>query len=194
MQFLIDYFAPDDSTGSNVNLSLSLNHAEIINGRFAYHNRTEEALKSGFDPNHIDAKKLNLYISELDIDSNDISATYLKLSLKEKDFSLNKFTSAFEVSEKNIALRDLHLQTDNSEILGHIDLETESWSDYNDFIKSVNIQTRFLPSDLSMKDLSYFIPDLTGLNDIPQFSGIFTGTVNNLSGKKVYGLLADFAC
>jgi len=185
LQFIINYFNLSDSTENDVNVNLSLGYFEIINGRFSYHDRNKNKLDNGFDGHHIDVRNLHLYLNELNIDSNDIDIAFARLSLKEKDFMVKNLTSGIEISKENIALHDFNLKTDKSEIRGHITLKTESWDDYKDFIHSVVLQTRFLSSDLSMTDLSYFIPDLDGLNDIPKFSGVFTGTVDNLVGKEV---------
>lgn len=183
LKFIIDYFSPSDSTQNEVLVNLSLSHFEIINGRFSYHDHLAENLVKGFDKNHIDVTELNLYLSDLSIDSNDIDVTYAKISLNEGDFSISNMTSGIIINEERIELHDLHLQTENSELLGHIALQSENWSSYSDFIRSVEIQSRFLPSDLSISDLSYFVPDLAGLEDIPQFSGILTGTVDEFAGK-----------
>lgn len=188
--FLVDYFSPDIDDSSEIP-AFSINHVEISEGTF-YYKETGSIGKTGsFNPKNFKIENLNLYFSELSIDSGKIDLYDYYLSLREQTFNLFGLSGDIEIGRKRIAANNMNLKTSNSEIHSNISLSSENWEDYKDFLNKVDIQARFLPSDISMKDVSHFVPDLEGMTDIPAFSGEFSGKVNNIKGRKVRLALSD---
>ncbi len=189
-KFLIDYFSSSDTISPP--LKLGIDHFEIINGHFNMNDETKKQ-KSGnsFDPSHLAIRELNLYVNDLQIDSNLYQVNYIKLSMKEQDFQLDNLTASISASDKGINIHDLHIQSPKSEVHAYIDLKTDNWQSYQNPLSDVNFKIRFLPSDMSTTDLAYFVPDLRGMRDIPEVKGEFSGSVDRLNGKDVQLSLAD---
>lgn len=181
-QFIADYFSNPNDT-SKVEINIHLSHFEIYDGRVEFNNLLHDEKPEGFDPNHLNIKDLDIYASEVDLEDGQLQIELFDLSLREDEFQLEELSAGLMIDETGIDISDFLMKTPHSEIHGRITLITESWKDYNDFLNKVQFKTRFLPSDLAMADLSYFVPDLNGLADIPKFSGYLSGSISNLKGR-----------
>lgn len=191
LQFLNDYFSTPSDDTTSVDFELTLNRIEVVNGYFTYNDHTRKSKKSGFDPWHVDIDKLSLNGEDLVIHAGGVNVSALKLSLVSQEFVIKTLEGDLRITEELMELRHLFLQTEVSEIHGYYSMHANNWKDYLDFNSKVKFNTRFLPSSVAMKDLSYFAPILKGISDIPNFSGQVRGSVDNLHGKQISISLAN---
>ena len=187
-QFLVDYFSSGDTSQA---FTLLMDHLEILNGRIYVDQDPLKKNRNHFDPEKLNIENFHLYVSGLHIQDGVIRLGHIETSFEEKAFILEELTASAVISEKQIDIRDLFISTPFSEIHGSLRLKSDDWSSYDHFEREVHMSAHFLPSDLSMRDLSFFIPDLKGMKDIPHFSGDFSGNIADLKGKDVELSLED---
>ena len=183
--FLFDSFKSSDTTTTVIDLALR--ELEIVNGRFIFEDENEEKKKYGFDPWNINLSALNLFIADFSFDGDNLIAQELEVSVEASSgaFVLERLSGAAEIGSKGIHLHNMKLKTSRSEAYGEFAMLTNEWSDYSDFFKKVRFDSDFLPSKIDMRDISYFAPDLKGMENAPSFSGQVKGSLSKLKGKNI---------
>ncbi len=188
LQFILDAFASDtsgDTTSSDFHLSC---HRFILeNARFSYHIFRPEQFENGINFDDLNLKNLNVEFHNIDIFNEDISARIEELSFVDKSgLKLSHFDNTdIKVSGKGVFIKDLHLQTPNSDLrFDSLNLISGTWNGYNHFIKKVSIQTAICDSSIfSTIDLAYFVPELKNIKLKVALAGEFEGTIANFQTK-----------
>lgn len=186
MQFLLDYFASDDTTASN--FKIKINEINLLNVHFSFDNWNIEPVPYGIDYNHLDVKNLYGKVNSLRNRNGVTTFDLEQISLIEKSgFQLNEMSCFFLASDKKIKFENLKLQTPftNLDVKG-LSFNYRDYGDLSDFTYAVLMKADILPSRLNLNDLSYFAPALKDLKSNIKIEGKLVGTVNNFNIKDLY--------
>lgn len=204
IQFLADALEKKDT--SSVSMLLTFNEIEMENGSF----RLQIPDKSDSVSPGINFS--DLYVSRIDAIVRDLkksregvtSMDVKKLSCKEQSgFFLDHFKSYFIIAPTKLYFLDMLLQTKET----YLEAQALNFS-FDDFKKwknpsvydEVKMDIKFSPSQVSTKDMWFFIPQLIGYNQIFEVSGDFQGTIQDMDVEDLslrFGehtsLLSDFS-
>lgn len=165
-QFLIDYFSPaQKSKKPSKPIEVSLSQLRLKDIQFSYHDFRKDTLDFGVDYDHIELKNLQLDADHITSTGSKHELFIRSLGFQERSgFRLNKLTAALQVSENGIGFRYLSLHTPQSKIyFKKLALQTKQLADFEHFDDKVVFDVALQNSRLSLKDLSYFVPDLKGM-------------------------------
>ncbi|MDO9257637.1 MAG: translocation/assembly module TamB domain-containing protein [Bacteroidales bacterium] len=185
LQFIIDYFASPvvDTTYSEPWL-LQVDNAKLIGSHFAF--RDERYMKpgKGIDFSDMDFSQLNLEVKNISFQGDSILADIKQFTCKEKSgFRLDDFTTQAIACPRGISAKNLQLTTENSRLSMDMKFEYDHWNAFNYFLDSIRIKSAIKPSQLDMRDIVYFAPDIAGMADIFDLSGNIKGTVSSFTAK-----------
>lgn len=186
MQFLLDYFASDDTTASN--FKIKINEINLLNIHFSFDNWNIEPIPYGMDYNHMDIKHLYGKVKSLRNRNGVTTFNLENIALVEKSgFQLDGMECYFLASDKKIKFEHLKLLTpySNLDVKG-LSFNYRDYGDLSDFTYAVLMKSEILPSRLNLKDLSYFVPTLKDFKNNLKIEGKLNGTVNNFNIKDLY--------
>lgn len=168
--FIRDYFVKDEKSKKKVKFLLE--YAEIQNSRFQYDDHGKEARKTGMDYFHLDARKLNGIITNLNYDKDTITAQVQGLSAIEKcGFQLNCLSTAAKISPAGVELTGLEILSKESWIRSSkFNMLSDSYNCFLYFVDSVRFDAQIDESNLSLKEVAYFAYALEGMDDQIRFS------------------------
>ena len=185
--FLINYFSSNNKEQTNSKWNIKFDELELNNVSFMHKNENEE-IKLGKNINFNNAFFKNTYanISSLKLNNDTIFADIKSLKTKEQSgFELSDFKAITKISSKQLICDSLIILTPQTKIEGCIKFYSNNWSDYNDFISKIKLNSYInKTSYLSFKDIAYFASDLNGLEDRVFLSGKINGFINELKLKK----------
>ncbi len=125
---------------------------------------------------------MGLRISDFLLDSDSLDFQIEELTLNDgRNLKVDRFNAHFHSSADSIAITELNLKTNLSEIN-----ESDFTFNFPDTLKTVanaTIDFRFSPSVISLYELSQLIPGLRGMDQIIDFSGEIYGKLNDLKGR-----------
>ena len=180
-QFLIDYFSSDnDQTAKNRRFKIE--QLKIDDLSFSYQNIGTENRGYGVDFNHIKLNGFGLSLNDLIIDSSNITANIVDLSFCEKSgLVLSEMSSKLRISDKQIQLSGLKMNTRDSEIdIPLFELNYNQWSAFRSFEDSVLFNSILNDSRVALSEVSYFVPSMEGMSDTVKLKGKVLNSVNNL--------------
>ena len=185
LQFIIDYFtSPVVDTTYSEPWFLRVDNAKLIGSHFAF--RDERYMKpgKGIDFSDMDFSKLNLEVKNISFQGDSILGDIKQFTCREKSgFRLYDFTTQAIVCPKGLTAKNLQVTTENSRLSMDLKFEYDHWNAFNYFLDSIRIKTIIKPSQLDMRDIVYFAPDIAGMADIFDFSGKIKGTISSFTAK-----------
>src|SRR5690606_6670270 len=136
------------------------------------------------NPNIFIFTNVNIVAEEFRIDDTDVTANIKELSLiADRGIKITDLQADFSYTATNITLKDLNLETTESNIIGDIDLDY-SKNGMADFVNDVVITANFKDSKVATNDLNGFYnefgPDQLVLLDTELKGTLNNFTVNNL--------------
>ena len=185
-QFIINYFSSGDTTVSKKenNWKILLSSLEIIKSKFYYQNQNSEKQEKGIDFNNLNLSDINIKLRHVSVFENLICADIKKISLIDRSgFRLNNLSAVSKISSTAIDLKKLEIETPSTSINMDLAFQYKEYSDFNDFIDHVKLNGSFRSSKVDMADISYFAPNIYGMNNVVNISGDVTGTISNLKGR-----------
>lgn len=187
IQFIIDAFqSKDTSSTAPPQWTVDADRLKITSGHFILDNANKDTLDFGMDYDHLDVNQIELSIGDINITGDTIAGRINKLSAVERSgFVLNELSADARVSPMFTEAKQLAVHTPNSHIYTDLRFDHDGWDTYLRFIEEMDMHLDIRESDLSFKDISYYAPDLEGLNTKISIIGDIRGTVDNLKGKDV---------
>lgn len=187
LQFIIDAFASNDtSSTAPPQWTIDAERLKITSGHFMLDNANKDTLPFGMDYDHLDVNHIELSIGDINITGDTIAARIHKLSAVERSgFTINELSADARVSPMFTEAKRLVLHTPNSHLYTDLRFDHDGFGTYLRFIEEMNMHLDIRESDLSFKDITYFAPDIEGLNTNISIIGDIKGTVENLKGKDV---------
>jgi hypothetical protein len=198
LQFLLDHFASNstDTTPSDP-WKLECASVRLIRSHFAYRDERYMNPGKGIDFSDMDFAGLNLEVKDIQIHGDSIEGDIRQLTCKEKSgFRLDDFSTRAIVSSRGLSAQNLKITTGKSRLSLDLKFEYPNWNAFNEFIDSVRITAAIAPSQLDMRDIVSFAPDVDGMENLIDFSGNFRGTVASFVARDfrfTFGKLTSFA-
>ncbi|HNY06593.1 MAG TPA: translocation/assembly module TamB domain-containing protein [Bacteroidales bacterium] len=190
IQFLIDYFSPASKakpskpSKPSPGWKVTCSALDISNTHFLYQNQSHAFTSRGMDYNNIDVSNINLSANKLRVLGDTIFGNILNLNARERcGLVLKKLQGKAKVSPVELNVENLIVQTNKSDLLVDLHFKYPNWNAYNYFIDSVRIESEIFPSDLNLNDISFFAPEMQGMDDQIMLSGLVQGPVSNLKVK-----------
>jgi hypothetical protein len=181
-QFIADYFASESKTKSKPT-TLVFKEIALQNFNLKYDDFRKSQLAFGLDYDHVNLKELSVNVNSLEIADENISFQLNDLKLKEQcGLEIDKFESQVKISSSGIKLSKTHLKTPKTKLnLSKLYLLYRNWEDFDEFVDKVKFDVRILPSSVSLIDVSYFAPDIQGMDSKLMLSGTIKEEVKSLN-------------
>ena len=189
-QFLADYFEkPKDPNAESTILGIA--NIELSNVDFNYNDYREPEKKFGIDYNHIGMSNVNLSINNFHTAEDKHAFDIHHLSCSERSgFELKDFSTAVFIEEGSIQLDALKMNMGSSNMFAnHLSLDFNSWDDFDFFEEQVKFNVNLDSSELSFKDIAFFVSDLKGMDEVISLNGKFTDAINQM---KINDLALNF--
>ena len=164
-QFIADYFSSESKSKSKP-ATLVFKDISIQNFNFTYDDFRKSQLAYGLDYDHIKISKLGLNVSDLEIKDDILSLNLNNLHLKEQcGLQIQQLKSHVNIASNGIRLRKFHLKTPKTKLnCPKLFLVFKSWDDFDEFEDKVKFDVTIQPSNVSLRDVSIFAPDIEGMD------------------------------
>jgi hypothetical protein len=161
--------------------------AAITNSTFAYDDLNKAQQPKGVNFAHIGIKDINFRTKTGTVIRDSIGIDIASLDAVEKSgFKITKLATLLKISNKEISLRKLVLETPNSSINNYMGVTYSDFTDFDHFISRVTIGADFNKAYISLKDVNYFVKNLGPLaHNTIYITGKIKGRVNDLQGKGI---------
>lgn len=180
--FIQDYFDSGKPTKKSKSPPVKIKSVSVSNLRFYYDDYRKTYSERGMDFDHLAFKSVNLKVNQIVIKKGIISAVIHSFSAVEKcGFELTRFNSYVLLSDRGMALKKMNIVTPQSKIQSNdFNFLYSGYTDFREFVDSVEFDVTLLPSKVSLKDIAYFAPALTGMDQQVLFSGKASKFVKDL--------------
>jgi len=197
-QFIVDYFSSGDTikTKGGKSWKIWVASLKLIDSRFKYQDQNQEPQKTGIDFDDLDITGINAKINNITLAGDSIFADISKLSMKDRSgFDLKNLSASAKITSTGIDLKKLNIETPGTSLNLNLAFDFKSYDDFSSFIDKVKINALFKPSKIDFKDICYFAPDITGMDNVINVSGEVTGKISDLRAKNfqlLYGRSTSF--
>ncbi|NVO21033.1 MAG: translocation/assembly module TamB domain-containing protein [Bacteroidetes bacterium] len=193
LQFFIDYFSSADTTPStSAPWTIRFRSIELKDSHFAMRDERYMSPTKGIDFSDMDLSSLNMKLNDIHFHGDSIMANIVNIAAREKSgFNLHQFSARAIVSPRGFSTDQLKIITDNSDLSMNLSMLYRDWSGFDNFLDSVSILSTISPSELDMRDIVYFAPDIEGMNEHYHLSGRLKGTVSSFTAKNMNIFYSD---
>ncbi|MCK5338300.1 MAG: hypothetical protein KAJ50_05800, partial [Bacteroidales bacterium] len=188
--FIGDHFqadAPDteaDTIQGQADWQVSLSALELQNVRFRYIDEGRDPIPVGMDYQNLDIFIHELQMEDLNILNDTFDFTINRLSCYDRcGFIVDELSGDFRLSPLFLIADSLHAVTPRSDISLDLAFHYHGWPSYIRFTEEVEMMGEIRPSELNLKDIGYFAPDLLVMDNQVRIGGSVEGRVNNLKAK-----------
>lgn len=188
-KFLIDALASKDTIKKDNNeLDLRINSVLLRRGKMAYHVLSEENTPGKFNAKHIQLQNIIANISLKALQSDSINVGIKRLSLDEKasGFSLKRLNLKLVANEKQMSIENFAVELPATSLkMDTIHLAYDSLQAFDHFTDQVRFSFRTLPSHVTLKDISPFVPALSHFKEPVTLDMDVKGTINQLTCSRL---------
>src|SRR5690606_16204148 len=185
---LTDYFRtePDSSISNNQKrIVLDVRLVDLSNISLRYLN-TKSARTTGINYRDVWLTELSGRFVDIDLDNHIFKSTIDGLTFREKSgFHLREMRAIAEIDTTHLELKDLYLETNRSRLGDYLRFDYARLSAFEDFMDAVTIELKLSRAHIDSKDIEFFAPEMVICNFDLSLSGLFTGTVSNISARDV---------
>jgi hypothetical protein len=181
-RFLIDAFASEDTTASESNFSVAINHIRISNSSLSCEVLSAACPDSLFDVDRIRIDSLNAHIELPSIDMENLDVGVRSLSFRERSgFLLKNLGFSLRSDKKKISLANLQIELPHSIVkieeagLDYTGMELSRLTDSAKYELALEIPY------LSLADLKAFSPSLSGFADSISLSAAVWGRLPSVN-------------
>ena len=183
-KFVLDAFASNDTVKKDNSLDLRINSILIRRGRMAYHVLSEEETPGKFNAKHVQLQNIiaNISLKALSKDSINLGIKRLSLDEKVSGFSLKKMSLKPVANSRQTSIDNFAIELPETSLkLDTIHLIYDSLKAFDRFTEQVRFSFRTLPSQITLKDISPFLPALSHFKEPISLDMEVKGTVNQLT-------------
>ena len=183
-KFVLDAFASNDTVKKDNSLDLRINSILIRRGRMAYHVLSEEETPGKFNAKHIHLQNIiaNISLKALSKDSINLGIKRSSLDEKVSGFSLKKMSLKLVANSRQTSIDNFAIELPETSLkLDTIHLIYDSLKAFDRFTEQVRFSFRTLPSQITLKDISPFLPALSHFKEPISLDMEVKGTVNQLT-------------
>jgi len=167
---------------------IKVNNIELNDASFKYDIETERAVYSDqFDGQHLLFTGITGNLKNVAF-VNDTLTTDLTLMTRERSgLEVKNMKAKVKFTPDIMEFRDLLLETAKSRISNYYSMRYKNFNDdLSSFIHNVLLEGNFVNSKVHSDDIAFFAPRLKKWNRLFTISGNVKGTVDNLTGKKIF--------
>ena len=183
-KFVLDAFASKDTVKKESSLDLRINSILIRRGRMSYHVLSEEETPGKFNAKHIQLQNIiaNISLKALSKDSVNLGIKRLSLDEKMSGFSLKKMSLKLVANNKQTSIDNFAIELPKTSLkMDTIHLVYDSLQAFEHFAEEVHFSFRTLPSQITLKDISPFVPVLSHFKEPITLDMEVKGTVDQLN-------------
>ena len=183
-QFIVDTFASKDTIPKQTNINLRINSLLLRRGRVSYNVLSEKETPGKFNVNHINLRNIIASISLKALQNDSINASIKRMSLEEHSsgFKLDKLGLKITGNEQKMQIAGFCIEMPHTNLrMDTIRMEYDSLKAMEDFVHNVRFSCRMLPSDITLRDLSAFVPAFSSFKDSLQIEAEVNGTIDQLN-------------
>jgi hypothetical protein len=185
--FIVKAFASNDTskkTGKPINMYCG--SVKLNNVTFVMRDENEPLAPIGVDYFNIYANHIYGSVDEIYNTQHALLAKVNKLSFHDRSgFIMKELSMETRLGVQEISCNRLILKTPYTNLYTNLSFIFKQYPDWLDYNNKVTMKAKLMTSEVSMKDIAYFAPYLTGMDNLVKISGNVLGTVNNLSGKNM---------
>lgn len=130
---------------------------------------------------------LNLKVNDLEIHGDTVDFFINALSFQERSgFLVENYSSRFHLTKQDLHFNNVRIKTPLSSISAtEIHFDFSGFPDFSDVFNKVNIRFNFRSTSVNFGDIGYFTASLEDYYETVRLSGLFTGTLSEMSTDKV---------
>ena len=183
-KFVLDAFASKDTIKKESSLDLRINSVLIRRGRMAYHVLSEEKTPGKFNAKHVQLQNIiaNISLKAMNRDSLNLGIKRLSFDEKASGFSLKKMSLKLVANDKRTNIENFAIELPETSLkMDTIHLVYDSLKAFDQFSEKVHFSFRTLPSQITLKDISPFVPVLAHFKEPITLDMQVKGTVDQLT-------------
>ena len=183
-KFVLDAFASKDTVKKESSLDLRINSVLIRRGRMAYHVLSEEKTPGKFNAKHVQLQNIiaNISLKAMNRDSLNLGIKRLSFDEKASGFSLKKLSLKLVANDKQTNIENFAIELPETSLkMDTIHLVYDSLKAFDQFSEKVHFSFRTLPSQITLKDISPFVPVLSHFKEPITLDMQVKGTVDQLT-------------
>lgn len=183
--------SPDDTTdwGTPFNpdlFKLTLPSLTLTNSHVSYLVDQPESNAHEFDENNINVTQLNLSLRNTKIIADTIFSSVESMTAQERcGIAIKSLKANLKLSQVQAVLDQMRLETNNSILSDHYEMNYKNFHDFNDYIAKVNMKAHMVSTSISSLDIGYFANILNEYPISVNLSGDIDGTVDHIGGKNI---------
>ena len=181
-QFIIDALASKDDTPKESNIDLRINSILIRRGKLSYDVLSADSTPGRFNPQHVNLQNIIANISLKALQKDSINIAIKRLSIEEQSgFELKKLSFKAIANNQRATIDNFTLELPESLLaMDTIRVEYDSIDALKTFDEHVHFATKMMPSYITLRDLSAFVPTFSNFKDRINISFKAKGSINQL--------------
>ncbi len=184
-QFVLDALASKDTVKKETDLDLRVNSLLVRRGRVEYNVRSEEETPGRFNANHITLSNILANVSLKALQGDSINAAIKRMSLEEEQsgFDLKRLTLRLVGNGQGARVENFAIGIGSTTLLkmDTIKIAYDSLGALNRFADEVGFTFHLLPSEVTLQDISPFIPAFRDFAEPLEVEVEAQGSMNNLA-------------
>ena len=195
LKFLIDALKNPEKKAQGERLNLSFEAISIKNSILNITAPPKRALKSDINLFNLKLLDFNTSINKLTISGDTVFFKVKNLNfVEESGFKVQNLRAEMSISKNHINYSNVFLKTQYSDISANsISMNFNIFKDFSNFIENINMKFNFRSSYIGFQDLGYFSSHFKNIDERLLLSGLVSGTINDLSGKKILIAIKDYS-
>ncbi len=169
--------------------AIAINQIDINNARFSIVNNNNNNAKSKapLDLSNLHLSDINCIIEGFSIKNDTTTFNIYNLGFRESvGFKVKRMNSGLILSRNYIRFNSIFLDCDSTILnISHAGMKVDSLSSFRNFISDVRLDILLDRSLVSLSDLQYFAPFVSGMNESVWLSGKILGTISELRGRNI---------
>lgn len=186
-KFVLDAFAAKDTVRTKSAIDLRINSVLMRRGKLTYDVLSEEETPGKFNAQHVKLRNIIANISLKALQADSVNAAIKRLSVDEQSgFELKKLSMKLVANDKSMHIDNFAIDLPSTSLnMDTIRLDYDSLGAFKQFVDNVRFSFRTLPSHITLKDLSPFVPALSNFKEKIEFGIDIDGTINQLNCHKL---------
>ncbi len=172
-------------------------HADAIVLRNAYFLLQDDAKRRNdhrdeIDYAYLELKDIDWKLEDFLLNGSDISAHFEHLAFMQySGFVLDNLSCDFRINSTGLRMKEATLVTPDSRIFMDFAFTYDDWSDLGDFLNKANFDVTMQTSTFNMRDIGYFAPAASGMDNELVLNCRLTGPVNDMTLSSFDARYAD---
>jgi hypothetical protein len=181
-KFLIDALRAKNRLQKETTLDLRINSLLIRRGKFAYDVLSEAETPDRFNPHHIKLSNIIGNISLKALSNDSIHAQIKRLSVDEQSgLELKKLSLRLRGNEQQMSIENFEVDLPGTSLrMDTIRMHYDSLESFQHFATDVRFSFKMLPSNITLQDISPFVPALADFKEKVDLELEVNGRINQL--------------